>query len=280
MDKAKNIQCIKMNVKDMVKDDIKKELYFVDNISEAEDNAIIWQQMRLEHFRSFLISQSLSFKELATYEAVDERKVTYYKEKELKEETNEDKKKLLEHLYEDFEKIAYVSCWYYFESLSNTIFKEYAGDNGIAIGTTVGQLRKAIEDNNNNKDSMVFPEELYYGIIGYINDCYKDVVKKEEAIAPIFLKSKSHKNDTEFRLVYLKDSLWNSGTNGLKLPKEIDDRACVNVGDVCKFVNYIAVKKDAVLFEDVLQRRGLRPIKIEDDRKKIDNFDMYKLERI
>lgn len=277
MEAPKNITCIKLNILEKVNDDMKEQSPFKNNTFDINDDDVVWQQMPLNHFNTFLNKQALAFRQLSTYSSKDERKVCFYKQTYLNSVYNDGKKMILHNLYNDFEKIAYISCWYHAESLSKLVFKEYADNLGIAIGTTIKQLTDAIH--NNNKADSVFPEELYYGKTAYINDGYKAVVAKEESVAPLFLKNTSTQTDNELRLVYLKDSLWKSRTTGLELPNVIDTIDYIKIGEISQFINYIAINQDSTLLKTILKEYKLKAIKAPENEQ-IDGFDVYKIERM
>lgn len=237
----RNIHCIPIDITEKVDESIREKIFFKSDLSEIDNNCIVWNQMKIEHFGTMLKNKALSFKKMSAYPKDAERKLSNYK-KDVIESSDISKKEILKRLYSNIENITYVLCWYVGENLSITNFEKYSGGDGIAIGVSVEQLIKSIEENN--KGLGVMQEELYYGLVGYLAEEHKEVVKKEEVVAPFFLKAKSHETDTEFRLIYINDSLWESNASGLSLRKEPAERVSICIGNIEQFIKYIAFREN------------------------------------
>lgn len=266
----------KVEVDRLVKDEIKSELYF--NNRTTLNNNIIWQQMTCENFCSFLHERALYFKGLSFFDAKDERKLQFYGECYKKADTDKTKRKIIERLYKDFERITYISCWYDLDWLTKLVFNAYAGDYGIAIGVNKERLLKTIDAAS--EDYVKPKEEIFYGNVAYISDEHKDVVDSDEVIAPLFLKSKLFSADNEFRLVFVRDSLWQSSLNGMSLPDDMPEEdwkgTWIGIGKVSQFVEYIAVKDCIKTFEAICEKYRLN---IKKSKYKMDGFSIYEVER-
>lgn len=249
----------------------------VGNYEEPDENSIIWQQMPLKHFNSLLTNKQLCFKQLSQYTEADERKLKYYKECYLTEDIK--KNEIILKLIENFEKIIYVSCWFQQKTLANLAFREYASEEGIAIGLTIHTLLDALQ---NSKD-ILSDEEIYGGKVIYLDGTHKNVVTNQEVIAPLFLKSTGNEADHEFRVICIKDSLWQSDINGLHLPPDIDEKRktlFLNTGETADFIKYIATKKEITEVPLLCEILDLHNLKAKESIITMDDFKVYEIERI
>ena len=99
----------------------------------------IWQQMPVNYFFNLLSKKKLYFKQFSVYDSRDERQLKFYENNYSPDDQYEQK------MIDDFAKIAYISCWYQSDNLTDIVFKEYAkGSVGVAIGTTVELLLKTL----------------------------------------------------------------------------------------------------------------------------------------
>lgn len=267
----KYIHMQKINIRKLIKKEYKKKLY-INKKTRSRDN-LVWQQMTCENFCRFLEDKALYFKNLSLYSDEEERKLRFYKECYLGE--NEEKNKLIKRLYSDFEQIVYISCWFDLNWLTKLVFNAYAGDFGIAIGIDKDKLVDAIELAMQKKYKN--NEEIFYGNVAYIGDDCELMVDSEEAVAPLFLKRKLFSPDNEFRLAYIKDSLWKRDLKGLSLPEEIPPGISMGIGNVVDFVEYIAVKDCEKTFEAICEKHGLKKRKAD---LQMDGFSVYKIERM
>ena len=264
-----------------LKENIKEHIFFnILNDCDSNEEQFVWQQMSCENFCKFLENKGLYFKQLFRFNKGDERGLDFYKESYVKSYMDSFKSKNMEKLYKDFEKTVYISCWFDLPWLTKIVFEKYAGEEaGIAIGVNKKKLLSTIDNFAEENGSIKSYEKIFYGNTGYIEDEYKDVVDSDEAIAPLFLKSKYHSSDNEFRLVYIKDSLWISNNDGLALPNDIDSDkhsyTYMSIGDPKDFIDYIAVRDCQKTFYCICKAFNL-PIK-ESTSRKMDGFTVYEI---
>lgn len=262
--------CKKIDINQLVNDNVKDKLEFYQNNSSFCESDLIWQQMTCENFDKFLENNALCFKQLSQYKKSDERKLSFYKDCYIHDGVNEHKKKLIKNRNSNFEKIAYISCWFHLGFLTDLAFNEYA-QNGVAIGLEIKDLINAIELNSSD---LATYEEIYYGKIAYLTGGCKRVTDCEEAIAPLYLKDTSKLSDNEFRLVYIKDSLWVSSVRGMKLPNKIDKLCFINIGDAKKLIKYIAIKEESRYFKNIIRSHNINIRKVSG---KMDGFLVYEI---
>lgn len=267
----KNRHCVRVNVADLVNEEIRMLLKFFQGNDDFNEDDIIWQQMTCENFRNFLDKGALCFKQLWEYDRNDERKLDFYKQNYLRNIKEKKKRDIIKKRNSDFEKIVYISCWYHMDFLTDLVFKEYASADGVAIGIRIKDLIQAIESYDGQLKDY---EEVYYGKTAYLEKKYKIVTDCEEAIAPLFLKDTSKFNDSEFRLAYVRDSLWSADINGMKLIKKPEKLCFLDIGRAEDIIQYIAVKSESTSFHDVIEKYKLNIIK---SKRKIDNFKVFEV---
>lgn len=98
----------------------------------------------------------------------------------------------------------------------------------------------------------------------------------EEAVSPLFLKKTKYKEDNEFRIIYIKDSLWKSSSEGMYLPDNIAPAIYLDIGEPQEFISYIAVK-DTSAFTDIAAYNGLNIQ--ESNKMNMDGFKIYETVR-
>lgn len=264
-----------------LKNNIADQLYFNNsnnsNLECDDENQIVWQQMTCENFCKFLNNEALYFKQLSKFKEGDERGLKFYERSYVEPDKKVPKNKFKKKLCEDFEKTVYISCWFDLPWLTKIVFEKYAGEEaGIAIGVSKEKLLKNLDDFFEKNDKTKQYEKIFYGNAGYIGNEHTNVVEPDEAIAPLFLKSKYHSSDNEFRLVYIRDSLLISNNNGLTLPEHIDSYMYMKIGEPNNFIKYIAVRDCTETFKCICEKFNLSFN--ESGKYKMDGFTIYEIE--
>lgn len=182
----------------------------------ANDDDLVWQQMTFEHFTRLIHDRQLYMKAYGEYSDYDEMKLRDFSKQHLKDTVLKDGIKeaadaKLREAYNEFEKKLFISCWYSSPDLSDVIFKIYArGNNGIAIGTKVGTLRKQLCEGQEkyNLDTENKIRNIVCANVQYVpqkNMRDKELFEPAQVYAPIFLKGLQFKMDNEFRVCVEKE---------------------------------------------------------------------------
>lgn len=104
---------------------------------------------------------------------------------------------ILKQKFEDIQQWVYASCWHRNPVQSDGMWKLYlSGDAGVAIQSTVNNLRDAFRTNH----------DLFFARVNYI-DWDDDPVPLNPVIAPSLHKRESFRHEREFRVV-LRHKLW------------------------------------------------------------------------
>lgn len=97
-----NRHCVRINVADLVNEEIRTHLRYFRENNDFNEEDIIWQQMTCENFSRFLDKGALCFKQLRRYERKDERKLDFYKQTYLRDAKDKNKKELIKKRNSDF----------------------------------------------------------------------------------------------------------------------------------------------------------------------------------
>lgn len=97
-----------------------------------------------------------------------------------------------------------ICCWYESQFESEAMWKLY-GDNGksIAIKTTVGSIKKAIESRDNDK--LVYLHRMRYLDFNDVGMTREELLAKNERVSKILLKRKEYEHEREVRLYHEPD---------------------------------------------------------------------------
>lgn len=105
----------------------------------------------------------------------------------------------------------FINCWYSNPHESAAMWELYsAGENSIAIRSTIGRLKKGI----------VCDECFYIGDVKYI-DYEKEVIEGLNMFLPFFIKRKSFEHENEVRVLISSLPIKNKKVNWSKAKKEI-----------------------------------------------------------
>lgn len=232
----------KISVQRLLLDNVLQELKRNNQMRElAKPNEIIWQQMTMSYFETFLDHglHFVRYDTLCDHNPGQER----------------DWQKSYPSL-NDYSKNNYISCWYNSSQLSNVIFEAYA-KKGIAIGIEIEKLIKLLPNDS---------DDFYLGNVQYISDEELDtneyVVADYQKIAPVFLKKAHCSADKEFRICMYKEN----DTNKESKVK-------------CEFGDGWYIAMTHTITEDpkaLLEKKGLKYIESE---IKMDGFIVYKIKR-
>lgn len=92
--------------------------------------------------------------------------------------------------------ISYVNCWHVNEYESAFLWSVYAAaGEGIAIRSTIGKLKSALQDSD---------RDLYMGLVAY-KDYNTEAISTRNFLHPIFVKRKSFESERELRVLFTKD---------------------------------------------------------------------------
>lgn len=176
----------------------------------ANDNDFIWQQMPLKYFGALVGFRRLNLRAYGEYSDYDEMKFPLFRSP-LKDRKKygfrwwamKTSKKIGTY-YNCFEHKLYISCWYSSPDLSDVGFKSYAHNtSGIAIGTTVKQLREVLQNVKVADKKPPHISRIVCGNIQYVpqRDIQKTVIfDPTQTYAPVFVKGSQFQMDREFRV--------------------------------------------------------------------------------
>jgi hypothetical protein len=100
---------------------------------------------------------------------------------------------LLAQMRDTVRRLCFVSCWNQTEYESAAMWSQYARESGVAIRTTVGRLRKAVQG-----DVRV----MFIGSVAYAD--YNEVITPiDNALRPLVRKRLSFEHEQEVRLVWV-----------------------------------------------------------------------------
>jgi|GEM_PF-260651 len=173
---------------------------------DTPDSTIIWKYLSFDKFLSLLITQSLYFCRSDKFEDPYEGTISSQTLEQIKTFTDQLDYNNKEEIFEQMlsllnasRKMTLVNCWHINEFESDGMWKLYSNvKNSIAIQTTVGKLKEAIEKTN---------EDVYIGKVNYV-DFDVDFVQAFNMLGPFIYKRKSFAHEQELRAV-----IWAPGLN-------------------------------------------------------------------
>jgi hypothetical protein len=189
--------------------------------SSLPDSTRIWRYLDTTKFLDLLQNKTLHFTQLTQMNDPYEGALTTLNVHIAKED-------LKRHLIEEqaineitaipgvTRKCMFVNCWHINEYESAAMWHQYSGSGGIAIQTTLGSLKKAM---NGTVD-------VHIGLIKYI-DYEKDVFPLTNLFYSVFHKRKSFEHEQEIRAVVSNFRAMVAGEEasipkGLKISVDID----------------------------------------------------------
>jgi len=176
-----------------------------DKINTPHGNTIIWRYMGLDKFLDLITSSHLYFTNAAKmtdkYEGVIPRKNLDKTRRHLANNyaTNpsdiETELSIYKYQYDSLKNLTLINCWSIRQHESYALWKIYLGGSksGVAIKTTVGNLRRAIDGGGEN-----YQEDIYLGKVEY-----SDYIPHEELsrFSIITTKNNFYEYEKELRLI-------------------------------------------------------------------------------
>lgn len=181
--------------------------------ADADKNTTIWRYMDLGKFISIVQANQLWFSHRSAFDDPYEGRYSKAVAEEMQRERwniEEPRDEATEYLIDDGAD-DYVSCWNMKESQSAALWEVYTeGDNGVAIKSTVGALKEAIDWFPESK----FKRQVEYGTVNY------HITGDEPTghYAPIFTKRDIFDFEQEYRVVLTSfESLDDVEIDGVKI---------------------------------------------------------------
>ena len=242
-------------------------------------DCVVWQQMPIEHFFWLLKNKSLFLKRITENSPTIERNPYTIFEHLFKDDLGNAAN--IKKAFELIADITYISCWYMEEYLNRSMYREFSGDKGIALQTTVEKLVQCLHSTSENNGW-----EYRFGSLLYVTD--KLVKKLAISIRggryelPVdnsfFTKITSEANEKEFRLL-VQDPIM-LGKRIFAKPKRelysIPVDITATFDSLTLFKDIAGSKNFMDLLEYLLNMSGYRMEAKEDLG---DNFMHYKLHR-
>ena len=186
-----------------------------EQIDTPHGNSAIWRYMSDKKFRDLLTNSQLFFsnanKLTDQYEVTVPQSTLRSKEKQLQAEGcsgHELKERMSAFHWESdpMKDLVLINCWSIRREESYALWKIYLGDkrNGVAVRTTVGSLRFAIENGGDR-----YPEEFFVGRVGYHSHLKLDELTQ---ISAIMTKKPYYDFEEELRLFIINDPMSDSGS--------------------------------------------------------------------
>lgn len=205
----------------------------VDNVyniqKRLEPDDILWQHMRLEHFKTLIEKQALYFQSVKGYGSTGnvERSPILSLDGHIDRRSSE--YSFLSKVFSNFNGVTYISCWYHNTVLVDGVFKRFTRNKenakifeGIAIRTSLAKLLSAftaIAD-------VSFRYSLFYGLLSYVPESLfklnSSVCEKKDGIdainmhIPYYYKNTNWSDEMECRFLVRKIDL----NNGRLFPYE------------------------------------------------------------
>lgn len=195
------------------------------------DEKKIWRYRDFAQFLSILEQGSLWFNRADLFPDTFEGSFTRmnvetrhsrYKETEIPEEVVE----MMSPMAENFRETVYLNCWHLNDHESAAMWDLYLpAEKGIAIQSTVGRFREAINSADNGskieKDTDDGePEELErmmkIGEVDYI-DYSSELIPENNLYAPIYHKRASYQHEQEFRAAFSEFSDLMGDDDGIRV---------------------------------------------------------------
>lgn len=159
------------------------------DLDNVPDNIVIWRYMSLEKFLSLIKNEELYFCRADLFE--DKQEVTLpIIDKEFFRYSEENKK-----YWENERKRHFVNCWIESPHELSLMWTAYA-KNGIAIKSSVGNLKSSFNDSSEN----IYLSRVKY--IDYDNESSQDTYAPLNVLKLVFTKRSLFKQENEIRLLH------------------------------------------------------------------------------
>lgn len=159
------------------------------DLDNVPDNIVIWRYMSLEKFLSLIENEELYFcradlfedKHEATLPIIDKKNFYYSEENK--------------NYWENERKRHFVNCWIESPHELSLMWTAYA-KNGIAIKSSVGNLKSSFNDSSEN----IYLSRVKY--IDYDNESSQDTYAPLNVLKLVFTKRSLFKQENEIRLLH------------------------------------------------------------------------------
>jgi hypothetical protein len=176
------------------------------HLIQPHGNEVIWRYMGLDKFIDLIINNRLYFTnaanltdkyEISIPDSVIDRKREMLLNKEYDQESVENEIQIFKHYNEPYKNLTLVNCWSLGRHESYSQWKIYldGSKSGVAIRTTVGKLKKAIEN-----ATQVYQEPIYISKVDYRSYIPPE---KYNRITSVITKRNFYRSEEELRLFIL-----------------------------------------------------------------------------
>lgn len=244
-------------------------------------NQVIWQHMKLHFFRTLLNKQKLFLCNAGSYPASIERDLfaAYNFICDFEPDIKQVSKVLVPNTF--------FSCWYTSVTTNEAIFNEFAGQDGVAISTSIGKLRRFVnvQSDDSGQDILVCCAPVQY----ISKSDYKlsedkaffrnDHNVRVKTIVPFFYKFTNWSYQNEFRVVGRKTPIMN--VRSYKTTSKCVG-CSIGAGSIIELIDSVAIKasqpKDFVdMLKSICQDFGLILEELERRKQNADGFIQYRI---
>lgn len=201
------------------------------DIDEPEPDEPVWRYMDLSKLISIIETSALYFNWVDKYEDPLEGWLPAGKFEEQQYDLYKDLSDVPSPIQETlwkFRKLVYTSCWTIDKGQSDAMWSSYlSSDKGVAIQTTVGQL----------KSQLPSDQGIKIGKVNYVDWDEKEIsVEDYDPLVPAFYKRKAFEHEKElrlaFRLTLEHDQVYSSDAYKLNSPPgrkiQVDTEALID----------------------------------------------------
>ena len=183
------------------------------NITLPDDNTVIWKYLDLSKFLDMLLSKQLFMSRSDKFEDQYEGTFSEPTFEEIRK-ISADNPKFLDFYKSHREKVT-ISSWHINEYESFAMWQIFTQNTeGLAIQTTIGRLKKALEQEKKS--------EQFIGEVNYI-DYKKEFIPFDDNFFPFLFKRKSFQYEREIRIISDMSKKDIRIDNGLKVDVDINE---------------------------------------------------------
>ena len=183
------------------------------NITLPDDNTVIWKYLDLSKFLDMLLSKQLFMSRSDKFEDQYEGTFSEPTFEEIRK-ISADNPKFLDFYKSHREKVT-ISSWHINEYESFAMWQIFTQNTeGLAIQTTIGRLKKALEQEKKS--------EQFIGEVNYI-DYKKEFIPFDDNFFPFLFKRKSFQYEREIRIISDMSKKDIRIDNGLKVDVDLDE---------------------------------------------------------
>ena len=183
------------------------------NITLPDDDTIIWKYLDLSKFLDMLLSKQLFMSRSDKFEDQYEGTFSEPTFEEIRK-ISADNPRFLDFYKSHREKVT-ISSWHINEYESFAMWQIFTQNTeGLAIQTTIGRLKKALEQEKKT--------EQFIGEVNYI-DYKKEFIPFDDHFFPFLFKRKSFQYEREIRIISDTSKKEMRIDNGLKVDVDLDE---------------------------------------------------------